>query len=297
MFFFLLFLFGLIIGSFLNVLVFRYDIEGALFDFKKLSGRSRCAHCKQQLKWYELIPLLSFLIQKGKCRVCRASLSLQYPLVEFASGLLCMFVPLFLTSFYGIRIDLFGVGEVAFWYYLLTFLWTLVFLVLLTIVVIDIRHYIIPDELNIALLVLGCGITALTLSHLSLLPSFRFSFLAHYALLFPLSGSVIVSHLIALGMGVLVFGGLSVLSGGRAMGFGDVKLASATAFLFGWPDMTLIIILSFIIGGLTGIYALVRYGKTMKDKLPFAPFFVCAIFLVFFFAPQIIGGYFALFGA
>src|SRR3989338_3791087 len=81
-----LFIFGLVIGSFLNVLAFRYDPDQPFFGWKRWGGRSHCLFCSQQLKWYELIPVISFIIQEGRCLVCRRKLFWQYPLVELASG-------------------------------------------------------------------------------------------------------------------------------------------------------------------------------------------------------------------
>ena len=97
----LLFIFGLIVGSFLNVVIFRYQPGKKVFDPKLIGGpgnwktRSRCMSCKKQLVWYELLPLVSFLIQKGKCRGCGAKISLQYFLVELLSGLVFVFVPMY----------------------------------------------------------------------------------------------------------------------------------------------------------------------------------------------------------
>src|SRR5580704_2783986 len=89
-----LFIFGLAIGSFLNVVALRYDGEHFLFSNKKLGGRSHCPHCKKTLRWFELIPLVSFAIQGGKCRHCKAPIGWQYPLVELISGIIFVAVPL-----------------------------------------------------------------------------------------------------------------------------------------------------------------------------------------------------------
>ena len=82
-----LFAFGIAIGSFLNVISIRYNPDKFLFSLKNLRGRSHCPHCKKTLRWYELAPLFSFLIQGGRCRGCATKISWQYSIVEFLTGL------------------------------------------------------------------------------------------------------------------------------------------------------------------------------------------------------------------
>ena len=133
------FLFGLALGSFLHVLVSRYDPERFLLTPATLGGRSYCPHCKRTLAWYELVPLLSFLVQRGRCRACGAKISWSYFGVELACGLLVALVPMGLPLVPAI-------------------LWTAVFLILLLITLIDMRLQIIPDELSAALAILGIGL-------------------------------------------------------------------------------------------------------------------------------------------
>ncbi|MDO8429924.1 MAG: prepilin peptidase [bacterium] len=97
MFSLILFIFGLTFGSFLNVVSFRYSPEKSLFSFRNLLGRSHCPQCGKTLNWYELVPVFSFLIQKGKCRSCGEKISWQYPLVELASGFIFL-LPLYFYS-------------------------------------------------------------------------------------------------------------------------------------------------------------------------------------------------------
>src|SRR3989344_7143194 len=79
-------IFGLAIGSFINVIAIRYRGEGRLFDLSRLDGRSHCPKCNAQLKWYELIPVISFIIQGGRCRSCGKAISWQYPIVELITA-------------------------------------------------------------------------------------------------------------------------------------------------------------------------------------------------------------------
>lgn len=154
LYFILLFVLGLAFGSFFNVLIFRYDPDKNIFSPSRISGRSHCPKCRTTLRWFELVPLFSFLIQRGKCRTCRVKLSYQYPLVETLGGIIFAGVPLFLNSFYGVANQAFFSFVAPYWYYGLIATWIFVFCIFLLITVIDLRLFIIPNELT-ALLVFG----------------------------------------------------------------------------------------------------------------------------------------------
>ena len=124
---------GLIIGSFLNVVIYRINTS------KSLGGRSACMSCRNQLCWFELIPFFSFLGLKGRCRNCKTKISLQYPLVEFLTGMLFVFIFLKFQSL--LLIDPFV--------FLITFLYYVaMFSILMVIVIYDLKHKIIPDILS-----------------------------------------------------------------------------------------------------------------------------------------------------
>lgn len=295
LFFIILFVFGLVIGSFLNVLIWRYHPDGKLFDGKKLSGRSHCPYCHRKLKASELVPLGSFFIQKGKCRECGHKLSWQYPLVEFLSGAIFAGLPWFLNGFYNVNNFLFANFALSFWYYALVFLWVLAFLVWLVIAVIDLRHYVIPNELNLLLAVFGIFAVVLLALYANQIFPFRSSFLKNYELIFFPFQNVILNRLLGMAAGGLFFGFLVFLSRGRGMGIGDVKLALASGLALGWPDIGLVTVISFFIGACLSGILLLAGQKTMQDKIPFAPFFVLAVFITVFFGHAIISGYFNLF--
>ncbi len=252
-------------------------------------------HCKKTLTAGELIPLLSFLLQGGRCRGCNHKLSLQYPIVEFISGLIFVFVPLFFNYFYGISNSVFANFTAPRWHYGLILTWLITFLIWLIITFIDFRHYLIPNELNLILAVLGILITLVIFSHFQSLPAFHDSFLKHYAPLFSFSDNFLLSRTFGALLGGLFFGLLVFLSFGRGMGMGDVKLAFAAGLIFGWPDIGLNIILSFVFGGLFGISLVALKKKGMRDKVPFAPFFVIASAVTLFFGYQLLETYFHLF--
>ncbi|MBI1999425.1 MAG: prepilin peptidase [Parcubacteria group bacterium] len=253
------FVFGLIVGSFLNVLVMRLGTGMPLFG-----GRSRCFTCGRTLSWYELIPLASFVIQRARCRTCRARISWHYPAVELLTGVV----------FAATASVMFSVGGVERIPALLFYL--AIFSLLIAIVAYDIRHKIIPDALvytfdgAVFLNLLGGESAGLALSE-------RF-----------------VSHAFA---GLVFFGVFAALwffSGGRWMGLGDGKLALGIGLLLGFDGGIAALLVSFWAGALAGLFLLaLRWAPrlfprarrfTMKSEIPFAPFLVFGAMLAFFFS-------------
>lgn len=315
--YFFLFIFGLAIGSFSNVISLRYEPGQRLLDLKIIGGRSRCSHCQKILRWYELIPLLSFIIQFGKCRNCGARLFLQYPLVEFLSGLIFVSVPYYLINFqFSPPVGGFNFQSIfqLFNYQLLItiIIWLLVFLLFLLLSIIDFRHYIIPDSINLLLAILGIILIILNFrfSIYTQLPNYpiiqlqNFSFLGHYALLFDPSFFsilntkylILISHIFAAVVAMAFFAAIIIFTKGRAMGWGDFKLVGALGLIFGWPDILMVVFLSFIVGAICVTPLLIKKQKTMKDAVPFGPFLIIGSALTFFLGYNIINGYFKLFG-
>jgi len=246
----ILFIFGLAIGSFLNVVALRYDGDHFVFDSKMIGGRSHCPHCKKTLEWFELFPLFSFIFLRGRCRHCHAKIGFQYPLVELLSALLFVFVPLYAG----------GIGQSIFW--------VVAFEILLLVAYIDIRLGIIPDELNVALGIVGI----------------------FFVIFFGGAGAW-VSHILGALFGGAFFGALVLLTRGKGMGMGDVKLAFPLGFLFGWPGMALLTGASFIVGAAAGLVAIARGTKTIKASLPFGPFLAIGALIIFFFGAAILRFY------
>jgi len=277
---FLLFLLGAAFGSFLNVIALRYDPEKSLLGNGVLGGRSYCPHCRATLRWFELIPLVSFLIQGGKCRRCRAAISVRYITIEILCGLLVLLVPqrlgMPLASLF-----LFTHASVV------IILWTFVFLTLLLMTLIDMRHMVIPDELNIFLSIIGSALIATggfdSFAERSLVGIYR-----------PLFGgeSRIWQNHIGAALGALAFFvALVLLTRGRGMGIGDVKLAGALGLVFGWPDAGLSILAAFLFGGVFGLWALGRGKKTMKSAVPFGPFLALGAVFIFFLGENLLQWY------
>lgn len=282
----LLFIFGVAIGSFINVVALRYEEGKGVFA--NIYGRSHCPHCGKTLRWYELIPLVSFSIQGGRCRSCHNSISWQYPIVELIAGLILVFVPYRLINFYG---NLYSP-------YLSIFIWVIAFLTLLLISAIDFRKKIIPDSLSMFIALLG---VAMFFIHVAM-GDFGLSngliggtFLGSYALILFWGNSLLVNTLLGLAFGAVFMGLIYVFSRGRGIGFGDVKLAAATGLLMGWPDIALALILAFIIGGIIGGLLMLLRRKSGRDAVPFGPFIAAGITLVFFLGYDILNAYFYLF--
>ncbi len=307
-FYFFLFILGLAVGSFLDVISLRYDPDKGLLS--RLTGRSNCPACGRKLSWYELIPLLSFVIQLCRCRACGAHIALENPIVEFFSGLIFVLVPLsFFQAPHGV--DFWGKtfypwttftpkalagGETEFLF--MSVLWILVFLTLLLVSVIDFRLKIIPDSLSLLLLGLGAVVLAVRFyfQDFGMKNGESYgSFLGSYAGLLKFSDSLWVNFLGGAISFSLFFALLFFVTRGQGIGFGDVKLALPLGLLLGYPDILPVAFLSFMVGGVFGAVFLILKKKGMKDSLPFAPFMVIGVTLIFLFGYHIINAYFHLF--
>jgi prepilin signal peptidase PulO-like enzyme (type II secretory pathway) len=226
----LIFAFGAAIGSFLNVVILRYPAEGPV-------GRSRCPHCRKILAWYELIPIVSFLWQRGQCRSCGHKLSWQYPLVEAAMGaaLAALFTPLPESA-----------GQAA-----LAALAAGIVALLLILFVIDLKTMLLPD-----LFVAVLGI--LVVAHVAVqITSYQLPITS------PLWGA-------AIGAGFL--GILWLTTSGRGLGLGDVKLMVPLGALLGPLETAALLLASFIVGGCLALILLGTGRVTMKTPIPFGPF-------------------------
>ena len=259
----IVFIVGLVLGSFINVVALRYSGAGRLFKFAG-PKRSHCPHCGNILRWYELIPVASFFLQLGRCRQCRHKLSWQYPIMELASGF-AMLLIFYLPGPTGI-------------------IWALAALAMILLSAIDWRLQIIPDQINLFLAGLGIILGLLGAG----------SFLENYAPLFSLTSNALLSRLMAAIAAVIFFGFIIAVSRGRAMGVGDLKLSGALGLLLGWPDIVLSLSFSFIIGAFIGLVLLILNRKKLKSVIPFGPFLVGGVFLHILFGYQVVKWYFSI---
>ncbi|HZK25840.1 MAG TPA: prepilin peptidase [Oscillospiraceae bacterium] len=243
----LAFIYGLFIGSFLNVCIYRLPAGESI-----VTPPSHCPNCGRRLGARELLPVVSFLWQRGRCRGCGSAIAWRYTLVELATAIL-----------FAVLAWRFGWPDI---------LWQAAFYaVLVVIFFIDLDHQLIPDQLVLLLL----GITVLVLVLERGVPW----------------GTALLGGLVGFGLFLL----LAVLSSG-GMGGGDIKLAAVLGLWFGWPQLLLVMFLSFLGGGLVGGALLLLKLKNRKDGIAFGPFLVLAAFIVSMWGNQLITWYLRIAG-
>jgi prepilin signal peptidase PulO-like enzyme (type II secretory pathway) len=246
-----IFLFGLIVGSFLNCVIYRLEKKESF-----LKGRSYCPNCKHKLSWQDLIPILSFLELKGKCRYCRGKISWQYPLVELATGIL------FVLAF-----------NIAFPNFLLSIFYFLISSFLIIIFVYDLKYYIIPDEIVFSAIPIA----------------FLFNFYQYFQTK-NLQFTILNPIYSALGASAF-FLAIFLISRGKWLGFGDVKLALFMGLFLGFPNIMVALFFSYLIGAIIGVGLILTGKKGLKSEVPFGPFLVTGTFIAFFWGVGIINWY------
>lgn len=245
----LIIIYGLIIGSFLNVCIYRIP-RGESIAWPG----SHCPTCSHSLSWYDNIPLLSYLVLKGKCRYCKSNISAQYPVVESLNAVL-----------YIIMYFRFGFGVDFIFYSLMSS-------VLLAIIFIDLKEMIIPDSLVLSILVLS--VIHKTVNYF----------------LYGISPEIINSFLGLLLAGGMFTAIVLISRGG--MGGGDVTLMGALGFVLGVKYILLNIFLSFVLGAIISLALLSAKIKKRKDPIPFGPFIVLGFFITSLWGKVIINWYF-----
>lgn len=284
-----MFVFGLLVGSFLNVIALRYKEDEPVLGVRVVGGRSQCMTCQVGLKWYELVPLFSFLVQGAKCRHCKHSLNWQYPIVEFVTAILTVALPYFLYTFYGASVSA-ARGEPLLWFYFVSTVWLLIAYVSIVLSAIDLRLRIIPDQCNLLLGLLGALLLGFRYWHEGALSNFT----GAYASILGMPENPLVSALIAVAFAILLFGGTIYFTRGRGMGLGDLKLAIPLAIILGWPDVLIAFMASFIIGSAVGLLMIAGKRATMKAAVPFGPFIVIGMYVAIFYGESILRWYFSL---
>ena len=240
------FLFGIVIGSFLNVCIFRIPKKESI-----VLPHSHCMTCGYQLQWYDLVPLFSFLFLRGRCRKCHTQLSLQYPLVEGLNG--ALYVIVFLAN---------GWNMTSVVYCLLTS-------ALIVLSVIDFRTMEIPDGINLFIFLLGVAATVLDLANWK----------EHVIGMVSVSGFLLVIYLVTVGRGI---------------GGGDLKLMAGAGLLLGVKEVVLAFLLGCILGSVIHLIRMKVSGA--EHKLALGPYLSMGIWLTMLWGQGIIGWYFHLLG-
>jgi len=241
-------IFGALVGSFLNVCIFRLPKEESI-----VWPGSHCPHCNTPIKFYDNIPLISYILLKGRCRHCHRPISFQYPLIEgiTALGSAILFVK-------------FGPS--------LSYLFYFAFLAsLIVITVIDLHHQIIPDVISLPGVVVGL-LASLIIPQITFLNS-------------------LIGILLGGGSLFLVATVYQWLFKREGMGGGDVKLLAMIGAFLGWKAVILTILLSSLIGSITGVIIMVLKGKDFKYAIPFGPFLSLGAVISLFYGPSLINWY------
>lgn len=237
----LIFIFGSIIGSFLNVLILRYNTGFGV------SGRSKCFSCSKELKWFELIPIFSFVFLRGKCFKCKSKISWQYPIVEFTTGLIFVLIFFFGRGLWpDVSIPILIID------------WVIASL-MIVMAVYDLKHKIIPNAPVYIFIVLS--LVLMIINH-----SFgTFDILAGPILALP-------------------FALIWLVSKGTWIGFGDIKLMLGIGWYLGLNYGLSAVILAFWTGTAVGISSLFlsKNKLTIKSEIPLAPFLILGLYIVFF---------------
>ncbi len=248
---FLIFLFGLCVGSFMNVCIFRLPNSQSI-----VRPRSKCPQCGNMIKFYDNIPVLSYLLLRRKCRYCKAPISFRYPLVELMAGFFALCVVL-----------KFGLTLEGLIYYFLI-------MVLLVITFIDIDHQIIPDRIT--------------------LPGIPLFFLASFAVSTVSFKDSLLGLLVGGGSLFAVAWGYQLVTKREGMGGGDIKLLAMIGPLIGWQGVLFTIFVASAVGTLVGIVSMVGQAKDRKLLIPFGPFLSIGAILYIFLGPVLISWYLKL---
>lgn len=250
----LVFFLGACIGSFLNVVIHRLPRGESL-----VAPRSRCPACESTIAWYDNLPILSWLVLRGRCRRCGAGISVRYPIVELLTALVAIAVHA--------RLGLTLEGLVAF-YFAAT---------LLAIAYIDLDHQIIPDVLSLPGIVVGL-VAAPLLHPGTWLEALQAAFLGAL-----LGGGILFA----------VAYGYERMTGREGMGGGDVKLLAMVGAFLGWQGVLLTLLLGSLVGSVIGISIMVARGADSKLAIPFGPFLSIGAFVAMFWGSAIVSWYLA----
>jgi len=244
--------FGLAWGSFLNVVIYRLPLRMSLFK-----PSSSCPHCKEKIKFYDNIPVLSFLLLRGKCRYCKGRISLRYPLVELLTAV--CFLLLYSQhslSFFFFASCIFACALIALGF-------------------IDFYHQILPDEITLPGLLLAL-----------IYSLFRTDLNLRQALIGAVAGA---------GFLLFIYVAYYLLRKKEGLGLGDVTMMLLIGAYLGWRQAFFTLILASFVGALVGIFFIFYRKKDFQYSLPFGTFLALAAFAALLWGERIINAYLSLF--
>jgi leader peptidase (prepilin peptidase) / N-methyltransferase len=260
--------FGLVLGSFLGAVNYRLKTaEDIVFK------RSHCPLCKHDVRWYDNIPLLSFIVLHGRCRDCKKYISWEYPLIELMTGILFAGVAIkfFGLPIFGISGTVTGLIGTSSIIDMSFFLFAVCYLVL--IFWHDYDYMLIPDAVVFP---------AVIVTFFYQIYKYTQSPLGIANFNSPITGAIVAALGAALFFFLLIW-----ISKGKWIGGGDVKLGFLAGLIVGWPKILFVFFFSYLIGSVVSLSLIVLKKKTWKSQIPFGPFMVVAILLVLFFSEQI----------
>lgn len=242
----ILFILGLSIGSFINALVYRLQSNK-----KIINDRSACPKCQHKLPWHDLIPLISFLMLKGRCRYCQKRILWQYPLIEFLTGIIFILPIIQLPEIVPILIYL------------------IFACILMIIFAYDLRYMLIPDKITIPAILIAVAA--------QMFLNFKFHHLLNLVL--------------AAGLASAFFLAQFIVSKGSWIGGGDIRLGFLMGLILGWPNIIVGVFLAYIIGAFFTLPLVIVGRKGMKSPVPFGVFLTAATIITLLWAKTIVQWY------
>jgi leader peptidase (prepilin peptidase)/N-methyltransferase len=243
---------GTAVGSFLNVVIHRVPLGESI-----VRPRSRCPSCGQEIRWYDNLPVLSWLLLRGRCRDCRAPISARYPLVEILTGLLAVTLALRL----GLTLQMLGAFYFA--------------ASLLALTYIDLDHQLLPDRITLPGIAVGIALAAL----------------APAGERWVALGSAVLGVIVGGGILWLVAWLYHLWSGREGMGGGDVKLLAMIGAFLGWQGVLLTLLLASFIGSAVGVAIMIRRRADARLAIPFGPFLALGAIVALFWGDRIVHWY------
>lgn len=295
------FILGTVLGSFIKALADRS------LDNKSFWGRSYCLSCKKKLQWYDLLPIFSYISLQGKCRYCKDKLGIEYLIVEAVIGVLTGF--LFWQSSFNFQFSFLN-SQLNSNFQLAIFLLELVsrtfFIVILAMLFLtDLKKMLIPDRIILPSIIIGI---VLNLIYALTKIAYLYFFLSQTVLgrlLLPPKNEYFQRHVIMIAepfflsllTGVLIGGfflSLIIITRGKGMGGGDVKLGAFIGLMLGFPQAIAAIVLSFILGAVFSVLLIIAGKKSLGQVIPFGPFLVLGSLIMLFWGNQIVRWYLSL---